>query len=478
MSTTYPQQLPAPTLPGMPGPVVNVPVSLDRRVIYEALALMVPAWLLTSLGYPTYGSYWYFSLLGALFGWHWVHKAPHRISAMLLATLPTMNIFRNYFFYNSPQIIYLAAVVLWIEYRRRQAGEMLKDRVLMALFGFSVVYWWLSFLITEDYSINFRALELSLCVASMTLLYSDLSRFRTAMLALGIGILIQGAALMQHGDRLGFAEIAGGMVGNPISFGIPACVLFLLSITRGGRWIMVKDSPWWRYALSALAGAALLLSTSRGSWLAAIVGLIMIFLFDRRQRVTLGLYAVGLVVFALALTQTPQGATFADYLDRTFGGDISLDKRTTGRAEQWAAFPKILEASPLWGHGPGMGRQVAAEFAGRYLALHSLYLQVGSELGLIGLGLIGIFFWFMFRRGWYYLKKFDEPVPLIGSVAFATIGLSVPAIDLTSALLLALGMIRLRGQVYRVVPAPPPPKRVPAAPWSWREPASQGEEPA
>jgi O-antigen ligase len=209
-----------------------------------------------------------------------------------------------------------------------------------------------------------------------------------------------------------------------------------------------------------------------------IVGLMLIFLLDKRQRVTLGLYGVGLLVFAAMLTQTSLGATFTDYLDRTFGGDVSLDKRTTGRAEQWAAFPKILEASPLWGHGPGMGRQVGAEYAGRYLALHSLYLQVGSELGLLGLGLIALFFWFLVRRGLYYYRTFDEPVPLIGSVAFAVVGLSVPAIDLTSALLLSLGMVRLRGQVYRVIPAAPPAYQVPAAPRPWRPPAREGEETA
>lgn len=443
------------TAPAGTQAVAAVPLALDRVLLGEVLALIVPAWAAVAAGAPAIGGYWYYSVLTVLFLWHWAHKQPHRISGLLLATLPAMGIFRNYFYYNSPQVYYFLALVLWIEYRRRQFSDLMRDRLVVGLTAFSVVYWLLSFLITGEYSANFRALELSLSVASVALLYTEASTFRTALLGVGLGILIQGVALRGYGERLGFGTIDGATIGNPISFGLPAAVLFLLSVIHDGRWILVSANPVWRAALTGLSGIALLLSTSRGSWLVATVGLIYIFLFDKKQRPMLVGYLILMVVMGAILTQTQAGETFAFYLDRTFGGDISLDKRTTGRAEQWAAFPSMLAASPFWGHGAGTARDVAAEYAGRFLALHALYLQIGAELGLIGLGLVAWFAWYAFRRGWFYLHKLGEPVPLLGVLCYFTAAFSVPAIDATTGLFLSLGLIRIKGRMYRVVNAAP-----------------------
>ena len=105
-------------------------------------------------------------------------------------------------------------------------------------------------------------------------------------------------------DRVALILTVGGdMIGNPISFGLPAALLFLLSIAENGRWIMVKDNPVWRGALTGLSGMALLLSTSRGSWLLAIAGLIIIFVFDKKQRPSLILYMTALLIVTAVFTQ-------------------------------------------------------------------------------------------------------------------------------------------------------------------------------
>lgn len=469
-------------------PLAPVALAIDKVLLYEVIALLVPAWAIVGAGSPRTGAYWYYVLLAGMLLWHWAHKQPHRVSGLLLATIPAMGVFRNYFFYNSPQLFYLFALLLWAEFRRKEVAEMLRDRLVMGLMAFSVVYWWISFLTTDDYSANLRALELSLSVAGITLLYTELATFRTALLGVGIGILIQGAALMGYGERLGFATVGGDLIGNPISFGVPAALLFLLSIADNGRWIMVKDNPVWRGALTALSGIALLLSTSRGSWLMATIGLIVIFVFDKKQRPALILYLVLLVAVTAIFTQTEQGATLSWYLEKTFGGDVSMAKRTTGRAEQWEAFPHMLADSPLWGHGGGEAKKVAAQYAGRYLALHSLYLQIGAELGGIGLLLLAIFGVMVVKRGWFYVQKFNEPVPLLGGIAYFTVALSIPAIDSTTGMFLSLGLLRLRRNVFRVAAIAPQTAATPAvidaevsepdpaAGGSWPRPESEGEE--
>lgn len=435
--------------------VAAVPLGLDRVLLAEILALIVPAWAAVAAGSPGIGGYWYFSLLSLFILWHWAHKQPHRVSGLLLGTVPAMGIFRNYFYYNSPEVYFFIAFLLWMELRPKQFADMMRDRLTVGLLTFSVVYWAVSFLNRGDYSANLRATEISLSVASAVLLYTEAAAFRTALLSVGLGILIQGIALRGYGDRLGFGMIDGANIGNPISFGLPAALLFLLSVIHGGRWILAASSPLWRATLTALSGIALLLSTSRGSWLVTFVGLCYIFVFDKKQRPLLIAYILLMAVFGAILTQTQAGETFAFYLDRTFGGDVSFDKRTTGRAEQWAAFPAMIADSPLWGHGAGNARDVAEKYAGRFLALHSLYLQIGAELGLIGLSLVALFACYAIKRGWFYLQKFGEPVPLLGALCYFTAAVSVPAIDATTGLFLSLGLVRIKGRMFRVVNAAP-----------------------
>ncbi len=60
----------------------------------------------------------------------------------------------------------------------------------------------------------------------------------------GVGL----AFLPSGGDRLGLDVIDGHALGNPITFGIPLALVFLLSIADGGKWLLLQKHPYWRLA--------------------------------------------------------------------------------------------------------------------------------------------------------------------------------------------------------------------------------------
>jgi O-antigen ligase len=303
------------------------------------------------------------------------------------------------------------------------------------------VYWALAFLLTGSYATEMRAFELVFAAMNVYLLGKHRRLLGAALFGVAISVVAMGLGMLPYNDRLGMAVVDGTHLGNPISFGIPAALILLLSLADGGRWLMLRDRPVFRAALSALTGLLLVLSTSRGSWLVVIIGAVIIFIADRRQR---GLLLGSFAVVALAIflfTQVTHSELVSSYLEKTFSPDESWSKRTTGRAEQWEAIPRVVAASPVWGFGPGNGRRLSVEYAHKNIIWHSLYMQFAAETGLLGLSFLAILLGALVRRAWRHYRRVGEVVPLIGILGFMAIAVSVPALDGLSGMFVGLALI-------------------------------------
>jgi O-antigen ligase len=165
---------------------------------------------------------------------------------------------------------------------------------------------------------------------------------------------------------------------------------YLLLVLPVAAALAVETTGIARHALRALTVAcalALVASHSRGAWLGALVAGIWT-LWPRRRRI-LGLAAGVLAAAGGALL------ALAPYLDH-----VRWNQWTGGRLYLWQSAVHMAAAHPLT--GVGMGRFFALEgaFAPRWLIprawhehAHSLYLQVGAELGLIGLSALAVVLW-------------------------------------------------------------------------------------
>lgn len=97
-------------------------------------------------------------------------------------------------------------------------------------------------------------------------------------------------------------------------------------------------------------------------------------------------------------------------------------------------------------------------YTGRHLELHSLYLQVIAETGVMGFIPLMLILGALLRRTSVHLRQYGEVVPLVGIVGYMLIGLSVTAFDVVSGIYLGLAFMsreqRPRFAGYRISAAP------------------------
>ena len=175
-----------------------------------------------------------------------------------------------------------------------------------------------------------------------------------------------------------------------------------------------KKIYWLPIVLSFLA---LLFSGSRGVWLSAIVPfLIVIFLFIRKFKPSIARIFISFLLifiiafpvssFVISASQNIKDGTLAFKRAKTLADleEISIKSRM----EIWGKSFKSILKKPLLGVGIGnypivLGEDISA--AKRGASAHNLYLDIASEMGLLGLIFLLLIFWQIIKRGWKLAQK-------------------------------------------------------------------------
>jgi O-antigen ligase len=192
-----------------------------------------------------------------------------------------------------------------------------------------------------------------------------------------------------------FIMRAQGFFTSPNLFGLYAATAYFLAADFPRRKM--------RILLQGLFVVGILASLSRGAMLAFAIGLILQQLFIRRsgraRRVALLLFGSGLG--ALLADQIPLFGRAVTRLLHTFGGaGVGVAASDSARWTMWTAAIRGWAAAPLTGHGLDSFRLTYAWYLTSAQALqvghpthaHDLLLQIGTELGLLGvLTVVGVF---------------------------------------------------------------------------------------
>ncbi len=415
-------------------------MSPHRSILVQIAVASVPSMTLLMLGLLTAAGLCFFLVFLSLLSYRMVTRDPKGMMTTIIGCMPLLMLLRNALSYSSVEIILGLAVLAWFAYEPADLKRAFHDRLLALFSVFVLLYWLVSFVRTGDYSSNLRSFELLLTALAIRLLGRYRAYLGTAFIGLAISAFSMGLALAHYGDRLGMAEVDGERVGNPISFGIPVALLFLLSLAERGRWLMVQDKTPLRFLINTAAGVLLLLSTSRGSWLAVTSSLVVLLVGQRgRGRLIKYISLVGLVL--TVWFNFADSATLDKYIFKTFHSSAYWSAETNARVAQWESFPRAFADSPVWGFGPGSGKAVSIVYSGHSLIWHALYLHVAIECGLIGIGLLAWFLLAIVVRSIKYARITGELVPLLGIVSFMVVGCTIPAIDGASGLFLGCGLL-------------------------------------
>jgi O-antigen ligase len=275
-----------------------------------------------------------------------------------------------------------------------------------------------------------------------------------AVLSAAYGVMSPPAADPVDAGRLGGA----GVNANELAALLVAAVSLAIAFAAGWR-----RSPLVRVLASlviAFCAAAIVMSFSRGGFIALTVALLVgLVLAGRWRAPMLGLAAVVVVMSLGYFTLFATGEQI-DRLTTPDGG--------AGRVDIWSVGWRMVKENPIGGMGAGNFTVSSVRFlvepgaiqADQYIVdepqvAHNMYLQLWSEEGIVGLalflGILGFGVYTALKAAREYRRKGDEHLELLSrSVAVALIALLAAdffgSFQFTKQLwlLLALGPVLLR----------------------------------
>jgi O-antigen ligase len=177
----------------------------------------------------------------------------------------------------------------------------------------------------------------------------------------------------------------GGMDNNCVSIAMVACTgpAFVLGL---------HTRQWWAKVLglvsAGLMAHAVLLSFSRGGMIALIIVGVVTFLLIAKEPKH---YAVFLVAVLLCLRLA--GTEVRERFGTSFASEDELDASAKSRLDLWADCLDVMRTHPFQGLGPDHWPLVAEQYGwppGKHA--HTLWLQIGAELGPPGLLFLLLFY--------------------------------------------------------------------------------------
>jgi O-antigen ligase len=171
-------------------------------------------------------------------------------------------------------------------------------------------------------------------------------------------------------DNPARAMRATGTSVDPNAFGGMMMVGFLLAMTQ--TLTPSRAIPGWLAgSVTALTGAALLLTYSRGAWVGAAFGVGFVLLFRRRWLIApLGLMAAAVITLGFG----------GGFVNRLWQGFTAQDPATKLRLREYQNAWDIIRRHPWIGVGFGDAPSVNQQ-----TGVSSVYLLIGERIGVIGL---------------------------------------------------------------------------------------------
>ncbi len=425
--------------------------------LLQVLLCALPAAGLLAVGRASLAGHYFFAMLGLVLLRLALVGRRDEILCVILAVGPFINLLRSFAFYNVIIGVFALGLFYYFALSSGTVRDTLKKFPLVWALGIAVtIFYVISFVNTHEYSVNLRLFELVFAVVYVLVIGRNPVLLGATLLGLILCAGSLGLAMLPHlqGGRLGIIATGGTMLGNPTQLGIPLAFGFLTLTVDRGRWLNLESKPILRFLLLLPILGLLALTTSRAAWLVAGGGIFLNMLFGSRQRFKM-LFAIALVIGGfVAVLHSPYGDALAKGLKRTFADNRSARQRSSGRSDQWKvawyAFNKSADAM-IFGYGPGRGPEIYAKYSGlvdgvkygvgKKATLHSVFMQVGVEGGLIGLLLILTWLAVCFFKIAKNLSSRGMTFPLVCFFGYVFIVLTVSGGDINSGIFLGIALL-------------------------------------
>jgi putative inorganic carbon (hco3(-)) transporter len=200
----------------------------------------------------------------------------------------------------------------------------------------------------------------------------------------------------------------GGMDNN--------CVAIAMVCGAGLAFFLgLAEQVWWR-RWAAFVGAGLMahtimLAESRGGMLGLLVTGGLSFVLVRKQPIH---YAYLLLAVAVGLRMA--GPSVWERFNSSFAEEGQRDTSAQSRLDLWKGCVEMMAANPLFGVGPHNFPYYAEQYGfTRSKEAHSLWMQLGAEVGVPGLAFLLSFYLVAMRRLWWLARELDPVCPDISA---------------------------------------------------------------
>lgn len=225
-----------------------------------------------------------------------------------------------------------------------------------------------------------------------------------------------------------------------------------------GAYLLVRYRGWRRALAAALVGlmsAGVVLSFSRGGWLAVAAAFAFLGAVDRKHaRALLAIVATAAVVTGVFVQLNP--AAVSQGASAKF---VVAAANVESRLTLYGGAIALTEAHPLLGVGPGNFGNYYYVITGAppgsppLLVAHDTYLEVLAELGVIGFLLFAAFLWLAWRRAWQVSRGPGAAAGLAAFICAADVAVLVGCLTLSEEffapiwLVAALATVLWRGEL-------------------------------
>ncbi|MFH1380235.1 MAG: O-antigen ligase family protein [bacterium] len=202
--------------------------------------------------------------------------------------------------------------------------------------------------------------------------------------------LKQGRVMSSRSHPITYAEAA--------FFGLIIMITFVIIEKHA-----VKRIGW--IAASLISVTAIILSSSRGAWLAMAAGIPVLLMVKKKKIIRVRYISIAVACIAVLMFLIPS------VRGRILSLDMGSKESNRVRISLWKTGINILQDYPLLGIGPHTLKSIYDQYQDpgipdkrRWSELHNQYIQVAAERGIIG---FGVYLWMLVCMGmmWYYAWK-------------------------------------------------------------------------
>jgi O-antigen ligase len=267
-------------------------------------------------------------------------------------------------------------------------------------------------------------------------------------------------SFLQHIEtRFVFDTDIGTYGADPSAYSIGLVLAAYLLTEENGRWLFAKANStinWFRYATLLVVITLIFLTTSRIGFF-TLIGSYLIYILVSKSSLK-RLIPIIFVIFisTIYITNSKYAEIMDHWVNKTFRNEQGISGASTGRIDQWEmAGVYLISEDPLkilFGFSPGKGSEFSGYYStkvnvidsmyGKSYQLHSLYLNILIEYGLIAF----IFLLWFFIMNWKYVyeiyKLYGVSIPLLALIGYMLYIGSVSGLGVIPGMFISLFFIK------------------------------------